>query len=59
MTAGTISPSLGHMISTSAQQMVTDVVTGKSAQAISEFQQTTMSIAPAASTVAPIHRERT
>jgi serine/threonine protein kinase len=45
VTAGAISPSLGQMISTSAQQMVTDVGAGKSAQATSEFQQTASSIA--------------
>ncbi len=45
VTAGTISPSLGQMISTNAQQMVTDVATGKSAQATSEYQQTSMAIA--------------
>ncbi|MGH9097766.1 MAG: hypothetical protein ACRDWB_10115, partial [Acidimicrobiales bacterium] len=45
VTAGTISPSLGQMITTNAQQMVTDVAAGKSAQATSVFQQTAPSIA--------------
>jgi serine/threonine protein kinase len=45
VTAGTISPSLGQMISTNAQQMVTDVATGKSAQATTVYQQTSTSIA--------------